>query len=199
MDSLNRSKLFFEKQYTNDDKALMITKIDAQITKQSELLATTPKLDTMGELYRNDEALTEKGLMILINDLRLFFQVDNMISTDGIIRLCPLIIFEYPSLALEEIAVCFAQAKKGYYKELFNRLDGAIILSWIKQYNTEKLARVLERNYVVEAHAKIGIGEGRKDFKGDHDAMIQTATNVIEVERAKWQRKELKTQKRASQ
>lgn len=185
MDSLLRSRLFFEKHYSKEDKELMIAKIDEQIANQSALLATTPKLETMGELYRNDEALTEKGLMILINDLRLFFQVDKMISTEGIISLCPLIIFEYASLSLEEIAVCFAQAKKGYYKELYNRLDGAIILSWIKQYNAEKLARVLERNYVTEVHSKIGIGEGRKDFKGDHDAMIQTAKNVIDIENAK--------------
>lgn len=161
LDTLNRSKKFFEKEYKGDDKDTMIAKIDAEIGVAITLLDQTPEVLTLGELSRTDEDGLYFALKMLINDLRLFFQVANMISTEGIENLCPLLVYEYPNLSLEEVTVCFAQAKKGYYKELYNRLDGAIILSWLKQYNAEKLDRLKERNYVIDAHAKIGATEQR--------------------------------------
>lgn len=184
LDSLNRSLKFFETEYNADDKDTFIEKIQVEIRKASDLLLQTPKVETIGTLYRIDEAGLLKGLKILINDLRLFFTVDSVISNEGIESLCPLIIFEYASLSLEEITVCFAQAKKGYYK-FYNRLDGPIILSWIKQYATDKLERLKERNYVRDSHAKIGIKEGYKDFRGTHDKLVQDAYTMIADEKHK--------------
>lgn len=188
LDTLQSSKKFYLKDYKGAGKYLMLQQIVNEIKSISKELEDYPKPITMGEQSRLDLPLLETSLQLLINDLREFFQVDNMISTKAIINLCPLIIYEYPSLTLEEIAICFAQAKKGHYEQLYNRLDSAIIMGWIKQYNAEKLDRLRESNYVRDAHAKIGLNEGRSNYKGSHAQLVGDAYTMLANEKTKKRR-----------
>lgn len=177
--------MFFAKEYKGDDAEKHLNDIDSEIVKVNNELQVMPESKTIGQLSNINYEDLEDSLILILNDLRLFFQVDNMISTDGLYSLCDILIFEYKSLTLEEVAICMSKAKKGEYGQLFNRLDGAIIMGWLKTYNEGRLQRISERNYVTDAHCKIGINEGRSNFKGDHAQLVGEAKVILDIEKAK--------------
>lgn len=179
LDSLQKSQLFFTKEYKGDDAEIHLTQIKQEIELVNHKLALTPESKSIGALERANASDLEDSLILILNDLRLFFQVDNMISTDGLYSLCDLILTEYRSLTLEEIAICMAKAKKGEYGQLFNRLDGAIIMGWLKKYDEERLQRIANRNYVERANHKIGLNEGRTAHKDNSTLLLEAQLKVM--------------------
>lgn len=184
LDSLKRSAIFFLDEYRKHDRAASLMHILAEIAETENRVAVVPKAYSIGQLCKKNPEKLDDNIVLILNDLRLFFQVDNMISTDGLYSLCGIITSEYKNLTLEEIAMCMNNAKLGNYGKLYNRLDGAIILSWLKQYVTEKQLRIDDRNYMAEANNKIGVGEGRSTFKGDNATLINQAYAVVAIEKA---------------
>lgn len=184
-DSLERGLKFFKEEFNGDDieKEKCIAQIESELTKLRTELSNTPAPQPIGQLSRTYPVECEKGLMLLINDLRLFFQVDNMISTDGIKSLYPMILSEYPALSLEEITVCFAQAKKGYYGEVYNRLDGQIILKWIRSYYAEKVERIKLKQQNQHSQSKADIMY-REKGQSDSEA-LQIAHGALELEKVR--------------
>ncbi|RQO78094.1 hypothetical protein DBR40_09090 [Pedobacter sp. KBW01] len=153
------------------------------IKQQGKLL---PEAKTIGQLYKKDPDQCEDDIVLILNDLRMFFQVDNIISNDGLYSVAYIIIHEYPSFTLEELAICMNQAKLGNYGKdgkVYNRLDAPIILGWVKQYFIDKQTRLTDRNYTAEAHNKIGVGEGRGAYMNNSllllEAQIAVAKNNI--------------------
>lgn len=140
--TIKASLQFFVQEYTGKDKESLIAQVEAELIKCQHALQNITTVQTLAVLNKIDRTSTEKCLMVLINDLRLYFQFDNMISTDGIKSICPMIIAEYPGLSLEEITICFSQAKKGHYGELYNRLDGFTIFKFLKTYSQAKIERI---------------------------------------------------------
>lgn len=53
---------------------------------------------------------------------------------------CDLIIETYPHYRLEDLKLCFKNAMKhkNGYDKLYDRLDGAIIMDWLKVYDNER-------------------------------------------------------------
>ena len=184
LDSLKRSAMFFLDDYRKHDRAALLMHILAEISEIENRLAIVPKAYSIGILCKKNPEKLDDNIVLILNDLRLFFQVDNMISTDGLYSLCGIITSEYKHLTLEEIAMCMNNAKLGNYGKLYNRLDGAIILGWLKQYTAEKQLRIDDRNYMAEANNKIGANEGRSTFKGDNAAMMNEAYAIVAIERA---------------
>lgn len=166
VDTLERSRQFFVQEFkgAEADKIKYLAQIEEELSNIKAQLKQAPAPQPMGQLYRTCPIECEKGIKLLINDLRLFFQIDNMISTDGINALCPLIISEYPTLSLEEITVCFAQAKKGYYGEIYNRLDGPIILKWLRTYHAEKVQRIKDSQQNQHNQSKADINYRAKSY-----------------------------------
>lgn len=93
---------------------------------------------SIGVLNRENEDALNTSLALMVNDLRKYFILDRMITNDGILTLFPMLVVTYPSLTLEEIAVCFCNAKKGKYGEDFQRMDGSTIMKWIRLYYEDK-------------------------------------------------------------
>ena len=182
-DSLKRSLNFFLKgdkekgiYYTKSDKAAHIMHILAEMDEIKSRGLTIPEAKTIGKLCTENAETCEDNIVLILNDLRLFFQVENMISTEGLYSVASIIAIEYRNLTLEELAICMNAAKLGEYGKdgkVYNRLDGAIILGWIKQYVTEKQTRLNNRNYTAEAHAKIGLDEGRSAYMSNSTLLLE--------------------------
>lgn len=183
LDTLQRSRAYFKTEYKGDDALFHLQNIDTQIEVVNHQIALIPESKTIGQLERLNSSELEDSLILILNDLRLFFQVDSMISTDGLYMLVDLILSEYRGLTLEEIAICMAKAKKGEYGQLFNRLDGGIIMGWLKKYNDDRLERQKERNYAEHSFSKFGINDVR-DLKPDSKELTQKAHAAIAIERA---------------
>ncbi|MGV3705434.1 MAG: hypothetical protein ACO1NU_08650 [Arcticibacter sp.] len=199
LDSLLKSKAFFEEQYFHQDGAQKyLTQISGELELIESKLLVIPESLTIGDLYRQDPDKTDDCIVLILNDLRMFFQVDKVINTDGLYSLASIITTQYRHLTLEELAICMNMAKLGEYGQVYNRLDGAIILGWIKKYNTEKQSRLNERNYVKEVHVKIGIDEGRSGIsKEEKSQMMNTSQTMVDIWRANNNKKSSRPAKKA--
>lgn len=182
-DSLKRSLAFFmvgdkktNLRYSKPDRAANIMHILAEMDDIRNKGLALPEAKTIGQLCKEDTEACEDKIVLILNDLRLFFQVENMIGTSGLYTVASIITAEYRNLCLEELAICMNLAKLGEYgKEgkVYNRLDGAIILGWIKQYMAEKQIRLNNRNYTKDAHTKIGLEEGRTAYMNNSTLLLE--------------------------
>ncbi|WP_115171322.1 hypothetical protein [Sphingobacterium spiritivorum] len=184
IDSLKRSQQFFKEEYAGADKETHLKAIEEVIIRQECVINSIPEIVTIGQMSRQNPDVLDDNIVLILNDLRLFFQVDHMITTEGLYALCPIICINFKSLSLEDIAICMNNAKLGHYGKLYNRLDGAIILGWLTEYQKEKMTRLDNRNYVREAHAKIGLNEGRSAGK-DNSTLLREAQIIIGIGKLK--------------
>jgi hypothetical protein len=186
LQELNNSMNFLLHDFDGSDKerARLLEQVEKKISTVESCLVHVERFPKMGELYRQDDQELEDMLLILLNDLRLFFAVDNMISTEGLKGLVPIIVHEYKGLSLEDVALCFMQAKKGYYGEVYNRLDGQVILGWLRKYDQEKRSRHLERMYSTHIQHKAGNNDGRSQNEDTQEAFRKAKAQVL-LDRAK--------------
>ncbi len=85
------------------------------------------------------EAESKTVLVFLINDISEFLNIKETLNTNQILSTVDLIIEEYGYMKPEDFKLCFNQAKKGYYGQVYNRIDGQVILSWLKEYAIERV------------------------------------------------------------
>lgn len=162
LDTLLKSKTYFDTEFKGELTDKIIIPLEAEIELCEAYLKRFPMVPTMALLATEDYPKLEVGIKILINDLRYFFAIDNMISDNGINALAPMLIYEFTGLTVEDVAICFTQAKKGYYGEIYNRLDGQIIMKWLRSYHNEKIDRLKEKSYALHRQSKSGSDPHRK-------------------------------------
>lgn len=89
-----------------------------------------------------------------------FFSVKTNITADAAgmenaKELLELIIETYPRLRISDVILIFKRAKIGHYGELYNRLDGPVVLSWFRKYEEERLEALhTVRQREKESHYK---------------------------------------------
>jgi hypothetical protein len=99
---------------------------------------------SIGQLARYAPADTIRFLCIKLRDTIHFWAVGRSTfeGDEGkarIVELIKLIIQEYSWLKPSDIRMVFDNAKKGKYGETYNRMDGALILSWFKLYAEDRI------------------------------------------------------------
>jgi len=184
LDDLKRSERFFEKEYTGEDKEKHLSEVKKMIGQMEELIGGLSAPKSIGILSRENSEYSEKVLALMINDLRKYFILDRMITKEGILSLVPMIIATYPQLTFEEIAVCFCNAKKGFYGEDFQRMDGSTIMKWLKQYVEEKQVRIANNQYSKEVQYKAGKDVGRSEKGESLEVFLNKATGAALIIKA---------------
>lgn len=184
LDNLTRSKRFFENEYMGDDKEKHLSEVNKMIGQMEVLIGGMSAPKSIGQLNRENPDATVKTLALMVNDLRKYFILDRMISKEGILSLAPMIVVTYPYLTLEEIAVCLCQAKKGFYGEDFQRLDGSTIMKWLKLYIQDKQTRIANKEYSKEVQYKAGKDVGRSEKGESIEVFLNKATGAALVMQA---------------
>lgn len=92
------------------------------------------------------------AILWMLSEVTEFFSVPEKMSQRQIGLTVDLILEDYYFLKPEDIRLCFRNAMKGYYGRVYNRIDGQIILSWLKQYSDERLE-------TAEQHSQAESGE----------------------------------------
>lgn len=185
LDSLKRSESYFDTEYTGDDRDKHLLAVRQMIVQMEGLLAGMSAPKPIGQLHRENPEMTVDILALMVNDLRKYFIVDRMITDSGIESLCPLIVVTYPSLTLEEIALCFCQAKKGFYGEDFQRLDGSTIMKWLRIYCEDRAQRLMNKQYTKEVGHKAGKDIGRTEISVSMREGLIRAQAALEIEKAR--------------
>lgn len=86
------------------------------------------------------EAIARAVLVLILNDMLDFFNASNDMNDTQVAMTVDFILEEYPYMQTDDITLCFRNAMKGKYGKLYNRIDGQIIMGWIKAYNSERCA-----------------------------------------------------------
>lgn len=80
-------------------------------------------------------------VVILLSEVVDFFNASNTMNDSQVAVTTDLIIEEYPYFKIDDLKLAFRNAMKGRYGEIYNRLDGSVIMGWLKQYNRERSTR----------------------------------------------------------
>lgn len=81
-----------------------------------------------------------------IVNLRMFFNVGRAMNDAQTFETAMLIVEMFPSLNIADINLVFKRAKTGYYGNLYDRLDGSIIIDWFNRYFDERCEKAAERS-----------------------------------------------------
>ena len=101
-------------------------------------LSNEPAIGTI--IRKFGELQARAVLVILVADALDFFNVGNTMSAMQVITTVDLIIEEYPYMKTDDFKLCFKNAMKMKYGENYNRIDGSIIMGWLREYNKERCA-----------------------------------------------------------
>lgn len=181
LDTLDKQLLFVETEYEGDDQLELRAQVHGEIVKLEQELALMDEPKSLTRLARENEEMTIDMIMLMVNDLKSFFIVDRVISSDGIKALAPLIVTTFGELTLEEVAVCFNMAKTGVYGEIYARLDGQVIMGWLRKYVQDKRER--KHMKAVNYHLQNKV-VGDADRGGDdNQAKLKMAIHAVKVEK----------------
>jgi hypothetical protein len=98
--------------------------------------STSPTLRTLAE---DSAQMIEDLLTLYIIDFDEFVNVGRHMKSSQVQWVARTILSDYGHLKPEDIYLFFDKAKKSDFGPLFDRLDGMILMGWMKQYYEERL------------------------------------------------------------
>ena len=106
--------------------------------------ANTPALIEIEQAYGYDclQAYLEGWLV----NLREFVNVGKKMTDAQTFETAMIILQDYKFLTIADINLLFKRAKSGYYGNLYDRLDGQIILGWFRRYFSERCGAAVDTN-----------------------------------------------------
>ena len=134
----------------NPDKALQALrrKYFPQMMPQTVNDVFESGMPALAEIRREKgAAVTRSILVLLVNDTLDFFNVPETMNAKQVAITVDLIIDTYPYMQVDDITLCFRNAMKGNYGRIYNRIDGQIILGWLREYNKERCAAAVLISY----------------------------------------------------
>lgn len=81
-----------------------------------------------------------------IVNLRLFFNVGKGMNDTQTMETAMLIVDAFPHLNIADINLVCKRAKQGYYGQIYDRLDGNVIIGWFNRYFDDRCERAAERS-----------------------------------------------------
>lgn len=174
IDSVDRSLRFFY-EYEGKDKAKFIIQLKGELAYYKGELSNYSEPQTIRNLaVVNEEAVADHIVMMLM-ELKMFFIVDRCYNEAGAFQIANLIVAEFPQLTLEEICICLNMARKGYFGEDFQRLDGPTIMKWMQRYVKDRQDRLAMKQWDKRVQHGTNNDYGRYDHKGDNQTKLREA------------------------
>ena len=93
------------------------------------------------------EAKARAVLVLILSDALEFFNASETMNDRQVAVTVDLILEEYPYMQADDITLCFRNAMKGRYGKLYNRIDGQVIMGWLREYNRERCTLASEQSY----------------------------------------------------
>lgn len=78
-------------------------------------------------------------LTLMIADAVEFFNVGKSMTGEQIVQTSKLIFKDYFYLKPDDFKLCFDNAKRGKYGTMYDRMDGAVVFSWLEKYSESRL------------------------------------------------------------
>ncbi|MCF8219793.1 MAG: hypothetical protein K9J21_12540 [Bacteroidales bacterium] len=133
-------------------KDFAIPKIQKQLRKvstvQAALEAETPSLAVINKKFGED--FTQAYIEGWIVHLREFLNIGRKMTDEQTQETAMLILDEYYNISIADINIIFKRAKLGRWGQIYDRLDGQLILSWFDEYFQERCKASQEKS-ILEA------------------------------------------------
>ena len=84
------------------------------------------------------ETVARATVSYLLSEALEFFNVKETMSDVQVAITVDLILEEYPYMQTDDLKLCFKNAMKLKYGQIYNRIDGQIVMSWLKAYDVER-------------------------------------------------------------
>lgn len=162
--SLRRSYKFFKNTMVPDRISAM-KKIKAEANQVKTALETIPEYPYLLQLRTQDEDELIRVLKLMIIGVVKFFHTTDVMNGDQIEESAILIAYQFAGFTLEDVALCFHQAQRGFYGKVYNRVDGAVLMEWLHDYEGRLQAMGMERNRRIHNNEKSGINKNGHDYR----------------------------------
>ena len=107
-------------------------------TIEDVFLSSEPAIGTITKIL--GETKSRAAVVFLLADGLVFFNATETMSDVQVAITVDLIMEEYPYFKMDDLKLCFKNAMKMKYGRIYNRIDGQVIMSWLREYNKERCA-----------------------------------------------------------
>jgi len=156
----------------NEYKAIKVRNEDDVFnSKNKSLILMTQEIGEIG---------VRALLSYAISDLVDFFNLGKTMTAEQIAQTVELIIEEFGILKIDDFKLCFSRAKKGYYGQVYDRLDGQIILLWLNTYTENRLNIAEDQSYRNHLETKQSIKNMRPVFIDNKEKKLKEHKKELE-------------------
>lgn len=134
---------------------------------------------TLARLNKDEPEKLKSALNALISDVALFMNVGKQMTPKQVVETSELICGEFYFLKIDDLKIFFAKFKSGAYGQLYDRLDGQVIMSALRQYVEDRM--VVAEQVVKELDAKA------KKEESDELYWVKINDNYIKNSRDSWE------------
>ena len=148
-------------------------------TVEKAIDSKTPSLVKINKVLGNREVV--KAIAVMIINTTEFLNVPKL--TDVQIKMTAEFIYEeFYFLNVADLHLCFKNGMKGKYGELYNRIDGQIIIRWLKEYENERIEFAENRSY--QKHSSLTSHEKERQYDGFVDRLKVAGEKIGKIKSA---------------
>jgi hypothetical protein len=157
LEGLRNSYKFFKKTKHIEGRITHLATLRKLGNELKAKLDQIPEYPTLFELRNKDEQEAIRVLCLMIISLVQYHNTSEVMSTDMVQEVAMRIMFQFGGLTLEDVGLCFHQVKNGTRGKVYNRVDAAVIMNWLHDYEADVQAIGQERNARLHNQGKTGI------------------------------------------
>lgn len=137
--------------------------IEAEAADLKQELIECASFETIGaQLVKGDDRdPLELAIVKLIRGVSENLNIANNITVSQAAECAIDIVENFKGLSLEEIGLCFYRAKRGEYGEIMHRLDGNVIMGWLRNFEKERSAVVEDMQRTFHESSKRAEMDGK--------------------------------------
>lgn len=144
-----------------------------EVKMVNEIMKTERSYPSLIKRSREDHALLIDEICLLIIDLQKFYNTKEKLSEDQILDLAEIIVGEYTNLTMLDLAFCFKQGKIGAYGKVYERIDGGVLLGWIREWDQKRMNMIIDRRESEHIQQKAAWGGAARSSDGTLKQWIQ--------------------------
>lgn len=152
-------------QFIQDYKIPEVQKLCRNVNTPAQVFATNlPTMGTVKKVYGDDFA--QAYIETWIVNISEFINIGKNMNENQVYETAQMVLDDYPYFTLADINLVFKKAKKGDFGQIYDRLDGQIILSWFSKYSQIRCSEAEEQS-INQAYSF----KERDDRLNDRDTM----------------------------
>lgn len=128
------------------DKEKMMQELRDKWQKTDYQLRNLPEYSSIIQMEKQEPERLEARVYYMLNDVAMFLNIGKNINKDQLRQTGTMLIEQAKGLTLEDIALMLHKAKQGEYGQVYDRLDGMIVLGWLKEYKKARQERIMAIN-----------------------------------------------------